>query len=614
VHVATIIVVCGIWRFYKKQKMRGDIMRLLKKFIRLNTLQSKISISFILLLIIPFSIFSFLMSKPIEKIMEERISDSIQNSLNIKAITLESIFREMMRSVTIIALDRNVADILSFPEKYNNYERGRTIINLMDTDSLYLNKIEKHITVMDFHDNIYTSWRQYRTNEYELISSMDWYGRILETKGRFAWVFHDYDYITKTEDNLLTIAALVDRYGKAYGAAMVSIYEDDIYKIISDKNEDESSETAIINEEAGIVSFTNSEMPKESLREQDFYKRVFENDEGYFIDFVNEQKTIVNYAKVGNTDWKLIIFTPYDSIFKQINDIRKNTAIFIALMLLIFTAITVLISFTITGPIKMLRNNMRKVKEDDLGQMMPVQGSDEVKDLIVEYNKMTRRIKTLFENVKEEQKQKQELRFKALQAQINPHFILNTLNNIKFVAIMSRANEAAKMITALGSIMEDCIGKGEDIINLGQEIKYIENYVYLQKIRYNDKFSVFYDIDEEVLNCRVFKFILQPIVENSIYHGIQNIEGTGRIDISAHKEGDNLVIKVKDNGAGIQPERLKAIREYLYKGTEPEKKGRVGIKNIHDRIVLSYGEEYGLKIDSIEGKETEVTVVIPWNT
>lgn len=587
-------------------------MRLLKKFIRLNTLQSKISISFIIFLIIPFSIFSFFMSKPIEKIMEERISDSIQNSLDVKAVTLESIFREMMRSLTIIALDRNVADILSSPEKYNNYERGRTIINLMDTDSLYLNKIEKHITVMDFHNNIYTSWRQYRTNEYELLSSMGWYNEILETKGRFAWIFHDYDYITKTDNNLLTISSLVDRYGKAYGAAMVSIYEDDIYKIISNSNEVENSETAIINDKAGIVSLTNNELPKENLREQDFYKKVFENDEGYFIDYFNNQKTIINYVRVGNTDWKLIVFTPYDSIFKQIENIRKTTAIFIALMLFIFTAITVLISFTITSPIKMLRNNMRKVKEDDLGKMLPVQGSDEVKDLIVEYNKMTRRIKTLFENGKEEQKQKQELRFKALQAQINPHFILNTLNNIKFVAIMSRADEAAKMITALGSIMEECIGKGEDIISLDQEITYIENYVYLQKIRYNDKFSVFYNIEEEALNCQVFKFILQPIVENSIYHGIQSMEGTGRIDINAYKEGNNLLIKVKDNGTGIKPEKLAAIRDYLYKGTDTGEKGRVGIKNIHDRIVLSYGPEYGLKIDSTEMKGTEVVIVIPW--
>ena len=262
----------------------------------------------------------------------------------------------------------------------------------------------------------------------------------------------------------------------------------------------------------------------------------------------------------------------------------------------------------------MLRNNMRKVKEDDLGKMLPVQGSDEVKDLIVEYNKMTRRIKTLFENIKEEQKQKQELRFKALQAQINPHFILNTLNNIKFVAIMSRANETAKMITALGSIMEECIGKGEDIIKLEQELKYIENYVYLQKIRYNDKFSVFYNIKEEVLDCRVFKFILQPIVENSIYHGIQSMEGTGCIDITAYKEGGNLIIKVKDNGVGIKPEKLTAIMEYLYKGTDPGGKGRVGIKNIHDRIVLSYGAEYGLKIDSIVEEGTEVTITVPWTT
>jgi two-component system sensor histidine kinase YesM len=594
--------------------MRGDIMRLLKKYIRFNTLQSKISISFIIFLIIPFSIFSFFMSKPIEKIMEERISDSIQNSLNIKAITLESIFREMMRSVTIIALDRNVADILSFPEKYNSYERGRTIINLMDTDSLYLNKIEKHITVTDFYNNIYTSWRQYRSNEYELLNSMEWYNKTLETKGEFVWIFHDYDYITKTEDNLLTIAALVDRYGRAYGAAMVSIYEDDIYKIISNTNEDENSETAIINEKAEIISFTNRNLSGDNLRKQDFYKKVLDNDEGFFIDYVNDEKAIVNYARVGKTDWKLITFTPYDSIFKQITDIRKTTALFIALTLIIFTTITVLISLTITGPIKMLRNNMRKVKEDDLGKIFPVQGSDEVKDLIIEYNKMTRRIKTLFDNVKEEQKQKQELRFKALQAQINPHFILNTLNNIKFVAIMSRANEAAKMITALGSIMEESIGKGEDIIKLCQEIKYIKNYVYLQKIRYNDKFSVNYDIQEEALDCRVFKFILQPIVENSIYHGIQNIEGTGRIDIIAYKEGDNLVIKVKDNGTGIEPEKLTAIREYLYSGKDPKENGRVGLKNIHDRIVLSYNEKYGLKIDSICGTETEVTIIVPWNT
>ncbi|WP_054404656.1 sensor histidine kinase [Paenibacillus solani] len=238
-------------------------------------------------------------------------------------------------------------------------------------------------------------------------------------------------------------------------------------------------------------------------------------------------------------------------------------------------------------------------------------GPKEISSLIETYNKMVTEIRQLLNRVKDEYQQKEDMRFRALQAQINPHFVLNTLNNIKWMAYIRNDKEVGDMLSSLGAVLEQSIGRGGTLIPLRQEIQYIENYIELMKMKFNDKLSMEYDIEDELMDQEVIKIMLQPVIENSLIHGIEPMNGAGRIIVRARLEDDHFLLTAEDNGVVISPEKLQELEARLAAGSE-ELPERIGIKNVHDRIRLQYGEPYGIQIHSKVHEGTTVAFLLPF--
>jgi two-component system sensor histidine kinase YesM len=310
------------------------------------------------------------------------------------------------------------------------------------------------------------------------------------------------------------------------------------------------------------------------------------------------------------TNWKMVGISYVDELVPN----KRNLSSFVIFILFFGIAFEILasmfISSKISQPIKRLERQMKRVENGDFDINLEVNGEDEVKRLSKAFNLMVSRIRQLMNQIISEQEAKRKSEFKALQAQINPHFLYNTLDSIVWMNENQNYEGVTIMVSALAKLFRVSISKGSEIINVSDEIDHATSYLTIQKIRYKDKFNFRIEAQPEVLYQKTLKLVLQPIIENAIYHGISQLQEKGEIKIAVAIEDGNIVYRVTDNGYGIKPEVLKTILD-----REPASAhgGGVGLKNVNERIKLCYGIEYGLEIVSELDVGTTVIIRIPLN-
>ena len=277
-------------------------------------------------------------------------------------------------------------------------------------------------------------------------------------------------------------------------------------------------------------------------------------------------------------------------------------------------ALTVFISGRLTGPLRELRHAMVRAGGGDLNANVHVRRKDEIALLARTYNRMLADTKEYIRENERNQRRQKELELKTLQYQINPHFLYNTLDSIYMMARRSGNGEIEDMVTSLSTLFRLSLAHGQDFVTLEHEIRYITCYLQIQRIRFPLDFTWHTTIPDELRHCRVMKFLLQPLVENSLNHGLRNKPGGGQICVSARREGDELILVVADDGMGMTEEQLHALLELINRTDMEENRdpfaGGVGVRNVHQRLLLSYG--HGLEIESDWEEGTTVTIRIPF--
>ncbi|MDR0381336.1 MAG: sensor histidine kinase [Oscillospiraceae bacterium] len=312
------------------------------------------------------------------------------------------------------------------------------------------------------------------------------------------------------------------------------------------------------------------------------------------------------------TGWKTVGVFSFDEIMGSVNTIYYILMFFIVGTAGIVAAMSFQIAKSVTKPVHKLRSLMQEAESGDLSVRFNSRYNDEIGDLGVSFNHMLDRIRQLIQKVYEEQQSKREAELKSLQEQIKPHFLYNTLDTITWMARNYDARDIVLLVDAMTNMFRIGLSGGTDVISLEEEIKHVSNYLYIQGIRYKDKLKCSIQIDPALYNYQVPKLILQPLAENAIYHGIKQKRGGGTITIEGGLRGDNdLWLSVKDNGAGIEAEHLQYLNECLREVHRQETKEGFGLFYIQKRLVLSYGEDYGLELGSVKGEGTVATVTIP---
>lgn len=303
--------------------------------------------------------------------------------------------------------------------------------------------------------------------------------------------------------------------------------------------------------------------------------------------------------------WNVYLYKPTSLITKSAWWIALIVLLMIAACIAAVVVAGTLFSRRIMLPIHRLHKSMKLVGEGNLDIKVSSESKDEIGDLIRGFGNMVGKTKTLIDTVYVAEIARKEYEMKALQAQINPHFLYNSLSIINWRALRIHATDISEMAQLLSTFYRTTLNKGENLILVSDEILNVQSYINIQLIMHSNNFKVDYQIDDSILSCLMPNLMLQPLVENAIIHGIENRgDGDGIIHLSAKKEEQSIVLQITDNGVGVEQEQLVLLLKSQSKG--------YGLKNVNDRAVLMYGEQCGLTIHSIVGEGTQITLKIPY--
>lgn len=318
------------------------------------------------------------------------------------------------------------------------------------------------------------------------------------------------------------------------------------------------------------------------------------------------RKVIVN--TISYTGWKLVCVMPYSIFVNKMADVNQFVFILMLLVAMMIVFVNRIVSSKISKPIMKLNDSVTKYEEGKESDIY-IGGSSEIRHLGMSIQESYRQNSALMQKVVWEQNERRKSELEALQSQINPHFLYNTLDSITWMIEGERNEEAAFMITQLAKLFRISLSKGHTIISIRDELQHAKSYMNIQKVRYKNKFDVQFQVDEDIMNYCAVKLVLQPIIENAINYGIREMDDCGEIMIRGKKQEEDIFLSVIDNGMGIPKEEIK----YLLTDTNRvHKKGSgVGLVNVNNRIKILFGDQYGLHIESELDEGTNVTIRIP---
>jgi two-component system sensor histidine kinase YesM len=392
-----------------------------------------------------------------------------------------------------------------------------------------------------------------------------------------------------------------------YGLLIISINYDFLRELISTSSVSYVNKMLVVDPKGGETLFT---FPFNSYLDEVIFKHpeVLSENSLRFTDTVFGEESIIVSDTVKYSNWKIVSIHPLNNILKDIQELFIEMVKMMALFFVIIAILAYIFSYGITKPVITLSNSMKQVEKGNLSINVAVKNKDEIGELTAAFNKMVTRIDQLIKRTVENEKQKAEMDFKILQAQINPHFLYNTLDSIRWMATLQNAPIVSTMVSSMINLLKYNFSKKDTLVTLNEEIESVKNYVSIQKYKYGDMFDIVYNIPDPILEYKTIKFILQPIVENAIFHGFEGIEHIGLIEITAYVEEDFLYITISDNGVGMTEEELKNVIN-----RKPSKKQylEIGIKNVDDRIKFYCGEDSGLSLQSVKDVGTAAIFKLP---
>lgn len=442
----------------------------------------------------------------------------------------------------------------------------------------------------------------------EELKKYDFYGEALTYPGHTSIGLIDKSFIysrQKTSDpkQALVVSFCPDtRDGKV---EMICWYTNvsGIQRIENYKREASEGEIYLADEEGRILVGSASEegdLLPEDMRTLSEGKYNFRRG-GYQVN--------VLVTRVPNTKWKIVSVVETSVILRSFYRMLTAAILTSIVIFTLFFIFSRKFLHSIINPINLLKQGMSDVEEGKLDTRVAPAGQKEIRALMSSFNSMTGRIRDLLFLTKQQQREKMKAEISALQSQINPHFLVNTLNSIRFTAMVSKFDSIKNMAEALIKILSASFKDPDKTYSIANEIEILESYVYLMKIRYSENFDVIWKVEDKCLNCSIPRLLIQPVVENAIVHGFEDREDPGTISINIYERGRIIFIQVEDNGKGMKLNETDTLEQSL-KNVKRQGHG-IGLANTDRRIKLNYGDEYGITLRSEVGKGSIVTITIP---
>ena len=447
------------------------------------------------------------------------------------------------------------------------------------------------------------------------LSTQEWYKKAVESKGKSILTSSHVQHVIEGERPwVITMSRGISNIvgsRASNGAVFIDLNYSAISELCDQNSIGDKGYVFIVDQDGNIVYHPQQQQLYNELQTENI-DAVMNSDTDTVTIGKGEHEKIYTISRSDKTGWTVVGCMNVAELLKSSRQAQRIYVICAAGLIVLALILSRVLARNITYPIQRLRDSMQKVQTGDFPATdIEVSSENEIGSLTESFNVMTHRIEELMEQNIHEQEQKRKSELKALQSQINPHFLYNTLDSIIWMAEGKKNEEVVLMTASLARLLRQSISNEDELVSVGQEAEYARSYLTIQKMRYKDKLEFQIDISPAVSGVKIIKLVLQPIIENAIYHGLKYKDSKGLLVVHGYQEGEKAVLEVEDNGVGMDEETLAHIFE---KHKVNYHSNGVGVYNVQKRLKLYYGEEYGIVYKSRRNEGTKAVITIPMNT
>ncbi|MBF9016503.1 MULTISPECIES: sensor histidine kinase [unclassified Oceanispirochaeta] len=556
----------------------------------------KLLLSFLLISTVPLFIVSMLILRESNKTLEKNIIDSNLNFIKQVGINIDQTVTRVNDLSLFIFQNKDIYNFLHLPPDVSTEESDRLTLNIYRTLTFFMNTGTGITSILIEGENGLT-FSINPMNYNQDVFTEDMLKKVDSLDGEAFW--------SQISSDLVAQSRLIKDYydlKRDLGHVSIQISVDEILKNFPVNNGESAKKIYIFRDDDQVLissgsipdSIQNEILPKISLMRL---------KSGYFYDELNDTQHLTFFTVLPSSDITLIWTIPLEKV--GLYDLLLNQVSIVTLtMILVSIIMAFLFSRSFFLPLKILGYSMKKVENEQFEIRIPQRRNDEIGALISSFNNMAERLDELHNEVYVAHVKEKEAELIALETQINPHFLYNTLDTIYWMTKLEGSFESAQMIKTLADLFRIALSSGNEKIPLKKELEHLNYYMEIQMKRFGNLFTFSLQVDPELEERTVLKLILQPLVENAIVHGIEKKQGASKIDVSITADNEGLLIyRVSDDGAGFNTNTLKQ--------NSGDKKGGFGLRNVDERLRLAYGPEYGILVESTHGEGTTIVIRQP---
>lgn len=442
----------------------------------------------------------------------------------------------------------------------------------------------------------------------------EWLGKYNDADKGYYWLNDHEDRVFETaiQRNVMTVFKMIGKQDSEFNGVVLINLKTEYFLEILNNVKISSNGVMVLLSPDGLLYSKEVDSVYEIGEKGIAYLRENSGNSGSFNIVTPRNKkmfVVYNFIKINN--WTIAAIIPEADLLEKASQIKYISMLIIVFVAIVSALAVMIFTGRISKSIIYLSNQVKKVEQGNFNIGFSVKDKNEIGSLADGLTSLVKTVRKLLQQIRADQEKKRKLELLVHQSQINPHFLYNTLASIQQLIDHRDHRNAGTMLKAMTGFFKVGISKGKNMIQVSEEINHIRDYLIIQKMRYNDEFEFEFDIGEEIANGYIMKLILQPIVENSIYHGIKNKYEHGLIRISGRTSGPNMILEVFDEGAGIPKEKLDRLMRSINQPDIEQHPITFGLKNVNQRIKLYYGQQYGIEIESRIYEYTKVTVTIP---
>lgn len=572
------------------------------------SMQKKLIVIFIFLISLPITYVSYLSARStLESVLQSATNNAAQMTTNVSD-TFDGYVADLKRYTVLPLYNKDVQYYLE--QKETNWDKNVSISMFLS----YLSHTKEEITAVYLVDKYGSVFYDKNTtiNELYPYEQTGQWNNLIRINGASAILTGKHTIRTNLNGSkeVFTVLRTIKSASTLKDIGII-VFDTDtrMFKNILDPVNEVTRGSSIIVDNKGAILFASENSSFDPSKQLRSLMKGIKSSKGAFQSEISGHTYLTVYTVSPVTGWITIVNIPLSHILSSFE--QNRSALIVTTLIIIGFALCVatVISYALTKPLKSMVRLMKQVQRGNLGVSLNPKYNDEIGLLGSQFNRMITRIKDLLEEVSLTEKRKQKADMRALQSQINPHFIYNTLESIRMLAESNEDPRVAELTYLLGLQMRYSIVRSEATVTIADELEHVRNYFQLLQIRFPGKFELIIDVPDVFLDLPVLKLVFQPIVENAVFHGLEKKIGPGLLTISAWNEEDTAIFSVADNGVGMDPETLLALNQSLRTSNTGERFG-IGLRNVNERICLHYGHSYGLQVESASGVGTVVTLRI----